>query len=363
MSVSNRQKIEVSASHPYPVFLGADLEELGDYLLSRFGNIEHVLIITQPVIAEHYAERVRQGFKGCRVDLVTVPAGEGEKSLTRLSTLVGEAVRLGANRLTLVVALGGGVIGDLAGFFAGIFMRGIRFVQVPTTLLAMVDSSIGGKVAVNHPAGKNLLGAFYPPLAVWTDFSTLATLPWQEVQNGLAETVKHAVLGDRDLFAFLQEHLNEILARDPLIFRELTVRSLAVKVRLVSQDEKEHGVRALLNLGHSFGHALETAMAYAGISHGRGVSVGLVAASRLAEERGLISAAEVQGIMDLLSGLGLPISVREQEPERLVQLMAADKKNRFGRKVLVLPRGIGQAVQVDDCSDEDLLRVWAGVID
>ncbi|CAA7601588.1 3-dehydroquinate synthase [Acididesulfobacillus acetoxydans] len=363
MGVSSRQKIEVSAGHPYPVFLGANLEDLGDYMLSRFGNIEQALIITQPVVAKHYADRVRQGFKGCRVDLVTVSAGEGEKSLARLSALVGEAVRLGADRLTLVVALGGGVIGDLAGFFAGVFMRGIRFVQVPTTLLAMVDSSIGGKVAVNHPAGKNLLGAFYPPLAVWTDFSTLASLPWQEVQNGLAETVKHAVLGDPDLFAFLEEHLSKILERDPLILRELTARSLAVKVRLVSQDEREQGVRALLNLGHSFGHALETATEYEGISHGRGVSVGLVAASRLAEERGLIAGADVQRIMNLLSGLGLPISVRGLEAGRLVQLMAADKKNRFGRKVLILPRGIGQAVQVEDCSDEDLRRAWAGVID
>lgn len=352
----------MAAAHPYPVFLGAALEDLGEYLQTRVGDIEHVLIITQPVVAEHYAARLRRGFKDCRVDLLEVPSGEGEKSLERLSALVSAAIRLGADRRTLVVALGGGVVGDLAGFFASVFMRGIRFVQVPTTLLAQVDSSIGGKVAVNHPAGKNLLGAFYPPLAVWTDFSTLATLPWEEVQNGLAETIKHAALGDRELFGFLEEHLDEIMKRDREILKELTVRSLTVKVRIVSVDEKEQGLRALLNLGHSFGHALETKMEYEGITHGRGVSIGLAAASHLAVGRDLMTTAEVKRIRELLQGVGLPVSVSGQDPERLVQLMASDKKNRSGRKILVAPKGIGQAVLVEDCADEELLKVWSKVI-
>ncbi|MHB1653760.1 MAG: 3-dehydroquinate synthase [Desulfitobacteriaceae bacterium] len=362
MNLSGWQKIEVAAIRPYPVFLGVALEGLGDYLETRVGDLEHVLIITQPAIAEQYLKRIQQGLKAYRVNVLEIPPGEGEKSLERLSLLTSEAIRLGADRGTLVLALGGGVIGDLAGFFASAFMRGVRFVQIPTTLLAQVDSSIGGKVAVNHPAGKNLLGAFYPPLAVWTDFSTLESLPWNEVQNGLAETIKHAVIADRELFALIEEHLPAIIQRDQGICREVATRSLAVKVRIVGADEKEQGLRALLNLGHSFGHALETEMEYKGITHGQGVSIGLVAAANLAKERGLISAVEVERLVNLLKGLGLPTFVTGKDPRSLLQLMGADKKNRSGHKVIVLPKGIGQAVVFKDCSDEEIIRAWEQVI-
>lgn len=362
MARSNWQKIEVAAQRPYPVLLDVALEELGEYLESRFGDIEHILVITQPIVAQFHLQRLLKGLGRYRVNVVEIPAGEGEKSLDRLSSLTAEAIRLGADRGTLVMAFGGGVIGDLAGFFASVFMRGVRLVQIPTTLLAQVDSSIGGKVAVNHPLGKNLLGAFYPPLAVWTDFETLESLPWPEMQNGLAETIKHAVIGDAELFSFLEDHVESLKRRDADIVREVAARSLAVKVRIVSQDEKEQGLRALLNLGHSFGHALETEMVYKGISHGQGVSVGMVAAANLALERGLLTGAQLERIVRLLQGLELPTSAQGQDPEKLLHWMEADKKNRSGQKVIVAPKGIGQAVVLKDCSDDEILRAWTKVI-
>lgn len=362
MALSTSQKIEVTANRPYPVFLGANLEDLGEFLTQTVQDVEHILIITNPNVAELYGERLLNGLQAFRVDQLMVPPGEEAKSLDQLSQLTTQALQLGADRKTLVIALGGGVIGDLAGFFASVFMRGIRLIQVPTTLLAQVDSSIGGKVAVNHPAGKNLLGAFYPPLAVWSDITTLASLPWCEVENGLAESIKHAMLADSEFFSFFEHYAEKLKQRDPQIWREMVTRSSTIKVRVVSQDETEQGLRALLNLGHSFGHALETTLAYRGISHGQGVSIGLVAAAHLAEITGLLSASEVERIVHLLNTYSLPTAIPGQDPEILLRHMQTDKKNQGGRKVLILPKGIGQAVISKTCTDQDILKAWQYVI-
>jgi len=352
------QKIEVNSSRPYPIILGNPLSELGAYLKAHWSSTGHVLVISHPEVLNHYQAPLLSGLNDYKVDVLVVPPGEQEKSLTRLNDLTTQAVSKGADRHTLVIALGGGVIGDLAGFFASVYMRGVKLVQVPTTLLAQVDSSIGGKVAVNHEAGKNLIGAFYPPMAVWTDFSTLETLPWSEIQNGLAETIKHALIDDLGLFEFLEEHKVQIRNRESAIYREMVTRSLAVKVRIVSQDEKEQGVRALLNLGHSFGHALETYSEYQEISHGQGVSVGLVAAGYTALEKGYIQQKELDRIIRLLHAFDLPTSAPGKDPERLLQLMAADKKNRRGQKVLILPKGLGKSVIDREVDDDLILYVW-----
>ncbi len=368
MSLPECQKIEVTAGRPYPVFLGAPLEALGQYLHSEIKDLEHIIIITSPEIAKLYAERLQKELlERFRVNFLFVPAGETEKSLERLSQLTTAALRFGADRHTLVIALGGGVIGDLAGFFASVFMRGIRLIQVPTTLLAQVDSSIGGKVAVNHPAGKNIIGAFYPPLAVWTDFTTLESLPWGEVENGLAESIKHALITDSGLFEFFETQDENIKQRNPLTWCEMVTRSSTVKVKIVSQDEREQGLRALLNLGHSFGHALETAMSYRGVTHGQGVSIGLAAAAQLANAKGLMTVAELDRIKRLLSLYGLPTKITEitsmgQDPQSLLQLMKADKKNQGGRKILILPQGIGRAVISKECTDPEILDAWNQVI-
>lgn len=362
MSIAELPKIEVTAGRPYPVFLGAPLEELGEYLHSQMKDLEHILIITNPTVAGFYEQRLKKGLQGYRVNLFPVPAGEKEKSLERLSQLTTAALRCGTDRHTLVIAMGGGVIGDLAGFFASVFMRGIRLIQVPTTLLAQVDSSIGGKVAVNHHIGKNIIGAFYPPLAVWTDFTTLESLPWEEVENGLAESIKHALIADPDLFDFFETQQEKIKQRDALIWQEMVTRSSAVKVRIVSQDEREQGLRALLNLGHSFGHALETEMNYRGVTHGQGVGIGLVAAAYLANAKGLITIEEVERIKNLLNTFGLPTETEGQDPQALLQLMQADKKNQGGRKILILPQGIGRSIISKECTDSEILEAWKQVI-
>ncbi|MDO0822890.1 3-dehydroquinate synthase [Desulfosporosinus nitroreducens] len=362
MSLAKWPKIDVTADRTYPVFLGSSLEELGEYLHLQFEDVEHILVISHQVVAELYSERLKKGLLNYRVNLLTVPAGETEKSLERLAQLTTAALRCDADRKTLVIALGGGVIGDLAGFFASVFMRGIRLIQVPTTLLAQVDSSIGGKTAVNHPAGKNILGTFYPPLAVWTDFSTLESLPWEEVENGLAESIKHAIIADRDLFDFFEKEEKNIKLREKSIWGEMVTRSSGVKVKIVSQDEREQGLRALLNLGHSFGHALETEMNYRGVTHGQGVSIGIIAATHLAYAKGLMTSAEIDRIKQLLNTYGLPTEIKGQDPEALLQRMQSDKKNQGGRKILILPKGIGQAIVSKECSDLEILAAWKQVI-
>ncbi|NLI91842.1 MAG: 3-dehydroquinate synthase [Peptococcaceae bacterium] len=357
-----RQRIDVGGSHGYPLFLGVPIEELGGYLEERYGARGHYLIITNTLVADLYADKLMNGLKQFRTELIAVPDSEEEKSLNRISKLTEQALRCRADRDTMVLALGGGVIGDLAGFFASIFMRGIRYIHIPTTLLAQIDSSIGGKVAVNHPSGKNLLGSFYPPQAVWTDFSTLDTLPWKEIQNGLAETIKHALVSDPNLFDFIESHTEEIKCADFKVMKELAMRSLAVKVKIVSEDEKEKGQRILLNLGHSFGHALETDEAYKGVTHGQGVSIGLAAASSLAHARGLMTDSQLDRIINLLTKLDLPTSIESRDPEILLNHMSADKKNKAGNKILVLPVGIGKSSVATDCEDEEIVKAWKKVI-
>lgn len=357
-----RQRIDVGGNHPYPLFLGNPIEEVGDYLEERYGSKGHFLIITNTLVADLYAGKLMSGLNQFRTELITVPDGEQEKSLQRISTLTEQALRCRADRDTIVIGLGGGVIGDLSGFFASIFMRGVRYLHIPTTLLAQIDSSIGGKVAVNHPSGKNLLGAFYPPQAVWTDFKTLETLPWEEIQNGLAETIKHAMVADIELFDFIEEHAEEIKQMDDKIIKEMAMRSLAVKVRVVTEDEKEKGQRILLNLGHSFGHALETDEAYKGVSHGQGVSLGLVASANLAHSRGLMTEKQLLRVIKLLTKLALPTTIENRKPEMLLRHMSADKKNKAGNKILILPIGLGKAAIATDCEDEEIVKAWEKIM-
>jgi len=356
------QRIDVSGGHGYPLLLGAALDELGGHLKTAYGTSGHYLLITNDVVARYYADKLLDGMKDLKTDLITVPDGEQEKSLDRISKLTEQALQFKADRDTVVLALGGGVIGDLSGFFASIFMRGMRYIHIPTTLLSQIDSSIGGKVAVNHPSGKNLLGSFYAPQAVWTDFDTLQTLPWKEMRNGLAETIKHALVADPDLFEFIEEHAEAIKGLDYKIIKEMSLRSLAVKVKIVTEDEKEKGNRMLLNLGHSFGHALETEEAYQGVMHGEGVSIGIAAAANLSKERGLVNDKQLDRILNLLMKMDLPTTAKAHDRAVLLGHMSADKKNKAGNKVLILPVGIGRSVIAADCNDEEILRAWEKVI-
>lgn len=357
-----RQKIDVGGTPGYSLYLDARLEELGSFLETRYGSKGHYLIITNPLVADLYVEKLLQGLKNFRTDLLTVPDSEEEKSLNRISKLTEQALYCHADRDTVVLALGGGVVGDLSGFFASVFMRGIRYIHIPTTLLAQVDSSIGGKVAVNHPLGKNLLGSFYSPQAVWMDFDVLSTLSWERIQDGLAETVKHALVADPDLFEFMEDHVEEILELNGKAIKELVTRSLAVKVKIVSEDEKEKGNRVLLNLGHSFGHALETDSGYKSITHGQGVSIGLAAAACLARDRGLLSDKQLERIICLLQSFGLPTSIEGKNPQILLKHMDFDKKNKAGNKILILPVGIGKSFLAGDCEDEEIIEAWKKIM-
>jgi 3-dehydroquinate synthase len=293
-----------------------------------------------------------------RVDLAVLPPGERQKCLQTASLLYDRLADLGADRHTLVVAIGGGVIGDLAGFVAATFARGLRLLMVPTTLLAMVDSSIGGKVAVNHPKAKNLIGAFHQPAGVWIDTDALNTLPDREYRSGLAEVAKYGVIFDAGLFAYLEVNSAAVLARDPAVERHLVASSCQHKADVVAKDEREvSGLRALLNYGHTFAHAFETVAGYGTWLHGEAVAAGMVCASRLAERRGLVGREITERQQQLLGTFGLPIRPGDWPVDSLIATMRSDKKTVAGQMRFILPTAIGAAAVFADVTRDDVLHV------
>ncbi len=314
---------------------------------------EHVL---EP--ADLVAASLRQaGFEPL---LVSLPSGEAQKSLSMASYLYDRLAEVRADRRALVVAVGGGVIGDLAGFVAATWNRGLPLLMVPTTLLAMVDSSVGGKVGVNHPRGKNLIGAFHQPVGVWIDTAHLNTLPDREYRSGLAEVVKYGVILDADFFAYLEQHAAAILARDAECVRQIVARSCRLKADVVERDEREEtGVRVVLNYGHTFAHAFETVGGYGTWLHGEAVAAGMVCASRLAERRGLIDADITERQRRLLQTFGLPIAPETWAANDLIAAMRSDKKNLAGRLRFVLPKRLGEVALFDDVSEDQVREVLA----
>jgi 3-dehydroquinate synthase len=288
---------------------------------------------------------------GYRVIGAMVPAGEQHKTLTSVSLVLDTFLNARVERGTPIVALGGGVVGDLTGFVAASLLRGVPFVQVPTTLLSAVDASVGGKVGVDHPAGKNLIGAFHQPRLVVTDIGTFKSLPVREIRCGLAECIKHGVIRDAGLFAFIAGNVREILGGDVGVMTELVARNVAIKAGVVAEDPFEKGVRALLNLGHTFGHAIENVMEYSGIAHGEGVALGMVAEGRLAMAMGKFSGKDCEAMIGLIDAVGLPTSVTELDVEKTFAAMWTDKKVKGGKMRLVLPTRIGAAEVVTDVDD------------
>jgi 3-dehydroquinate synthase len=286
-----------------------------------------------------------------------IPPGEATKSLEQASDLYDRLIELRADRHFAIVALGGGVVGDLAGFVAATFARGLPLLMVPTTLLAQVDSSVGGKVGVNHPRAKNIVGAFHQPAGVWVDVTSLATLPDRELRCGLAEVVKYGVILDAEFFAALESDADAILARNPASIRRIVTRSCELKARVVSQDEREEtGLRAVLNFGHTVGHAIESVAGYGGgFQHGEAVAVGMVAECRIAERLGWIGPDVTSRIVGLLKRFGLPTTAPGFEPSKLMEAMTRDKKNRAGKTRFVLPRGLGRVELTDAATTEDVL--------
>ncbi|MEW6750960.1 MAG: 3-dehydroquinate synthase [Candidatus Latescibacterota bacterium] len=304
-------------------------------------------VVTDERVAPRYLAPVVESLSRAGYEPLTVrlAGGESAKSLSTAEAICGQLIAGELDRRGWIVALGGGVVGDLAGFVAATFLRGIPFVQVPTTILAQVDASLGGKTGVNHPLGKNLIGAFHQPRLVWIDTGVLCTLPPRERVGGLAEVIKHAVIRDAGLFAFLEDHLEVVLSLelDAHQVDWLIARNVEIKAEVVAADEREQGLRALLNYGHTLGHAIEAAGAYQRFRHGEAVALGMVAAGHIAREQGLWSPAEGQRQEALLRRLGLPGGVAELAPEAILQHARADKKRAAGVLRFVLPRRIGHA--------------------
>jgi 3-dehydroquinate synthase len=332
----------------YPVWIGAGLlDDAARWRAALRGR--HVLVISNTTVAPLYLQRVLCGLDGLQCACFLLEDGEAHKNLANVGHALDALAALGATRDACVLALGGGVVGDLAGFSAACWMRGIDFVQMPTTLLAMVDSSVGGKTGVNLPAGKNLVGAFHQPRAVVADIGTLASLPEREYRAGLAEVVKAGALGDATFFQWLETHATALAARDAPVVLETIARAVQFKAGVVERDETERGERALLNFGHTFGHALETAGHYATLLHGEAVAIGMLLAARLSERVGMSSAADRLRLQNLLQTLGLPTRLPgDADADALLTLMQLDKKNTAGKLRLILWRGIGRAQIVDD---------------
>jgi 3-dehydroquinate synthase len=337
----------------YPILIGSGL--LGDAeLLARHVAARDVMVVSNETVAPLYGAALAGALAGKRVHSVTLPDGEQHKTLPVLSRIFDALVEARMNRDACVVALGGGVVGDMAGYAAACYQRGVDFVQLPTTLLAQVDSAVGGKTGVNHPGGKNLIGAFHQPRAVISDLATLRTLPPRELRAGLAEVIKYGLIDDADFLAWIEQHLDALLALDVASLAHAVRRSCEIKARIVGADEREHGQRALLNLGHTFGHAIETAAGYGEWLHGEAVGVGMLLAADLSQRLGWIDAAEVTRLERLLERAGLPVAAPAIGAGPALQLMGMDKKVIGGRIRLVLLRRVGEAVVSGDYPAEAL---------
>jgi 3-dehydroquinate synthase len=343
----------------YSIHIGPGL--LGDTARWRPAiSGRQVLVVSNTTVAPLYLERVAAGLEGLSWERLALPDGEQYKNMEHVARVFDTLAELAASRDACIVALGGGVIGDLAGFASACWMRGIDFVQMPTTLLAMVDSSVGGKTGVNLPAGKNLVGAFHQPRMVVADTDTLATLPVREYRAGLAEVVKYGALGDADFLAWLEDHAEALDGRADDVVAEAIARCCAHKAAIVARDETERGERALLNLGHTFGHALESTCGYGTLLHGEAVAIGMCQAAKLSTRLDMAKAGDGERLALLLKRLGLPVTPPAGlDPDELLRHMRLDKKNLGGRLRLILWRGIGRAEMISGVDEADVRAVLA----
>jgi 3-dehydroquinate synthase len=350
------QVIQVKlAAGGYPVHIGRGL--LGDASLwKRLVGAGKVLVVSNETVAPLYLDSVRSALSGRAFEVHVIPDGERHKTVETWYAILDKLVAMQARRDATLVALGGGVVGDMTGFAAACYMRGVRFLQAPTTLLAQVDASVGGKTGINHARGKNLVGAFHQPAAVLIDSATLDTLDRREYAAGLAEVVKHGAIRDATFFEWLEGHVEALSERAPEAVDRIIRRSVEIKYEIVGQDEKEAGIRALLNFGHTFGHALESETAYERFLHGEAVAIGMVVAARLSEARSLCPAGSAGRLARLLSRVGLPVDIPgDLDPNRLTEALQLDKKALASGLRLILLRGIGHAVVDGDSSEAQIL--------
>lgn len=332
----------------YPIYIGEQLLSEPDLFAAHIKSKE-VLIVTNEIVAPLYLDKMTSALSAYRLETVILPDGEQYKTLEIMQRIFDGLLQARMSRQVTIIALGGGVIGDMGGFAAACYQRGVPFIQVPTTLLSQVDSSVGGKTAVNHPLGKNMIGAFYQPQSVFADTSTLNTLDDRQFAAGLAEVIKYGLINDTEFFDWLEANMAGLVARQPELLAQAIARSCQDKADIVAADEREHGVRALLNLGHTFGHAIETGCGYGVVLHGEAIAIGMVMAADLSHRLGWLDIATVERIISVLTSAGLPIKVpSEMTAERFMDLMAVDKKVQDGAIRLILLKAIGQAVMSDD---------------
>jgi 3-dehydroquinate synthase len=337
------KKIKVhSASGAYEILCGRGVAAGAARGIAGLGERGAVFLVSSPRVWKHLGERIERIFKGSHRATVLFDDREAAKNLSTVEGACRELVRSGGDRQAILVAVGGGVVGDVAGFVAASYSRGIGLVHIPTTLVAQVDSAIGGKTGVNLPEGKNLVGAFYPPKLVIADPELLQTLPLREFRSGIYEIIKYGVIGDAPLFNFLERNMEKLLRRDPAALNFVIERSVSQKARVVSLDERESGLREILNFGHTFAHALESVTRYRKYLHGEAVAWGMVAASYLSIAMGLFSANDAARLITLIGCVGPIPSWPDASPARLMAAMQADKKTRSGRLRFVLPEQIGK---------------------
>jgi 3-dehydroquinate synthase len=333
----------------YPIHIGPDLLGRSD-LLTPFLAQKRVAIVTNTIVGPLYLERLKLSLESAGVSVlpIVLPDGEEYKDWETLNLIFDALLQNRAERKTTLIALGGGVIGDMTGFAAASYQRGVPFIQVPTTLLSQVDSSVGGKTGINHPLGKNMIGAFYQPRLVLADTDTLKTLPPRELSAGLAEIIKYGLIWDEDFFAWLETNMEKLRALEPQAIAHAIYRSCEIKAQVVAQDERESGVRALLNLGHTFGHAIEAGMGYGNWLHGEAVGAGMVLAARVSQRLGLIDLTDLTRAEALIARAGLPVEAPALGVEKYLAYMGVDKKVEEGKNRFVLLDTIGAAFVTTD---------------
>ena len=347
-------KVEL-ADRSYPIHIGQNLISNAELLLPHLKR-KHVAIVTNTTVAPLYLEKLTDTLQsaGVKVIPIILPDGEAYKNTETLNKIYDVLLQNRCERSTTLIALGGGVIGDLTGYAAATYLRGVPFIQIPTTLLSQVDSSVGGKTGINHPFGKNMIGAFYQPQVVLADIDTLKTLPAREFSAGMAEVIKYGLIRDAEFFDWLETHIDALMALEESAISEAIYRSCHNKAVVVARDEHESGERALLNLGHTFGHAIENAMGYGVWLHGEAVAAGTMLAADLSKRMGWLTESQVQRIHHLLSKAKLPLDAPALGVDKYLDLMQMDKKVADGKIRLVLQQGIGSSVITSDYDVEKL---------
>lgn len=352
-------KVEL-ANRSYPIHIGTGLITNADLIMPHLKR-KHVAVVTNTTVAPLYLQQLTQTLNDAGVTVIPIilPDGEAYKNGETLNLIYDALLQHRCERSTTLIALGGGVIGDLTGYAAATYLRGVPFIQIPTTLLSQVDSSVGGKTGINHPLGKNMIGAFYQPQLVLADIDTLQTLPPREFSAGVAEVIKYGLIRDAQFFDWLEQHIDELMSLDKAVLSEAIYRSCQNKADVVARDEHETGERALLNLGHTFGHAIENAMGYGVWLHGEAVAAGTMMAADLSQRMGWLSDEEVKRIHRLITSAKLPLDAPKLGVEKYLDLMQLDKKVADGKIRLILQQGIGKSVITSDYDAEKLKATLA----